>query len=100
MRRCISCGRRWRGPHASCAVDPAVVGERTDPAPPIVPGYAVDRLLGSGGFATVWAASRTGDRAAVAIKVASQATEGARLAAERDALRADLVRSRLSAGTN
>src|SRR5690349_20238528 len=94
MRRCVDCGRRWRGPHPGCASrGPGDgTGERREDLPRSmrVTGYRVDRMLGYGGFATVWAGVRERDGAAVAIKVASDRTpeHAARLDAERDALHA------------
>lgn len=56
------------------------MGTRTA-APPLIPGYAVGRLLGAGGSGRVWSATRERDRLAVAVKVVAvddaQAAEAA-----------------------
>ncbi|WP_437751423.1 protein kinase domain-containing protein [Sorangium sp. So ce1389] len=64
----------------------SVATEASDPdPPPQVPGFRVEQVLGQGGFARVYAATREGDGHAVALKVARRQDDG-RIAREAAAL--------------
>ena len=72
MPRCPSCWRRVAA-GASCVPDRWVApasGSELE-VPPEIPGLAIKRLLGYGGFASVWAAERGGE--ALALKLAHRA---------------------------
>ena len=74
LGRCSLCGRRISvagcpehgGLHSTALDDDALAPESASSAPRF-PGYVVDRVLGSGGFGTVYRA-RGGDGKLVAIK--------------------------------
>lgn len=78
MTRCASCSRRLVA-GGTCPLHPDVPApgeDRGDAAPaPTIPGYAVGELLGSGGFARVFAATRLDDGRAVALKIAHSAAD-------------------------
>lgn len=91
MARCLVCGRRFSGAHEGCgAPPPAPTPETPDRAPPAVPGFRLEGLLGRGGFGVVLAARREADGLKVALKVArgDVPVAVAQLAAEAEALRA------------
>ncbi|WP_437805630.1 protein kinase domain-containing protein [Sorangium sp. So ce1078] len=91
--RCSECHRRLPGragaacPGHPLAAPPAsAAAEAVDPEPPPrVPGFRVEQMLGQGGFARVYAATREGDGRAVALKVARRQDDG-RFAREAAAL--------------
>ncbi|WP_437961729.1 protein kinase [Sorangium sp. So ce119] len=91
--RCSECHRRLPDrPGAACpehprAAPPArAAAEVVDPEPPPhIPGFRVEQMLGQGGFARVYAATREGDGRAVALKVARRQDDD-RLAREAAAL--------------
>lgn len=71
--RCSICGRRWSGRHSECGSEgaaPIAVVPDDLPTTIEVAGYRVDRMIGYGGFASVWSAVRERDVRPVAIKVA------------------------------
>jgi eukaryotic-like serine/threonine-protein kinase len=77
MIRCPGCGRRLSDSDPRCPTHgPTSVRSPTeDPpaprmAPPVIPGYAIDRLLGQGGFGAVFRAQRLSDQRWVALKIA------------------------------
>ncbi|WP_437629509.1 protein kinase domain-containing protein [Sorangium sp. So ce854] len=91
--RCSECHRRlpWHT-SAACpehprAAPPArVTAEVVDlEPPPRIAGFRVEQMLGQGGFARVYAATREGDGRAVALKVARRHDDG-RIAREAAAL--------------
>ncbi|KYF90478.1 hypothetical protein BE20_17580, partial [Sorangium cellulosum] len=64
--RCPECHRRL--PARAGAACPGAAAEAVDPEPPPqVPGFRVEQMLGQGGFARVYAATREGDGRAVAL---------------------------------
>ena len=76
MVRCPACHRRLR-PGACCPRDGAsgaVPAPEAPPAPPILPGFQVHRLLGAGGFASVWEATASGEGPPLAVKLSHVAT--------------------------
>ncbi|WP_438013556.1 protein kinase [Sorangium sp. So ce315] len=91
--RCSECHRRLPGragaacPEHPRAAPPArVASEVVDPEPPPrIAGFRVEQMLGQGGFARVYAATREGDGRAVALKVARRHDDG-RIAREAAAL--------------
>ncbi|WP_437475753.1 protein kinase [Sorangium sp. So ce1014] len=91
--RCSECHRRLPGQAgAACPghplAPPPVSGaaEAVDPQPPPrIPGFRVEQMLGEGGFARVYAATREDDGRAVALKVARRQDDG-RIAREAAAL--------------
>ncbi|MGK3984376.1 protein kinase [Sorangium sp. So ce136] len=94
--RCSECHRRLPAQAgAACpehaqtappATSVSVATEASDPdPPPQVPGFRVEQMLGQGGFARVYAATREGDGRAVALKVARRQDDG-RIAREAAAL--------------
>ncbi|HTN88429.1 MAG TPA: serine/threonine-protein kinase, partial [Sorangium sp.] len=94
--RCSECHRRLPAqtgaacPEHALTAPPApsvsVATEASDPdPPPQVPGFRVEQMLGQGGFARVYAATREGDGRAVALKVARRQDDG-RIAREAAAL--------------
>ena len=92
VHRCPTCHRRVAG-GAACPRDgsPAPVAPADDaPAaePPAIEGYTLGAPLGAGGFAVVWAARRSPDGAAAAIKVGrhDDAVFAARFEREAEAL--------------
>ncbi|WP_437670100.1 protein kinase domain-containing protein [Sorangium sp. So ce131] len=96
-RRCPSCGRRNQGACPDCpALDPPPPDEASPPditdvvavSLPRFPGYWTSRILGRGGFGTVYEAEPEGGGAPVAIKVARADRRGAgpRLQREIEAL--------------
>ncbi len=94
--RCLTCGRRWRGQAPACGHPQERALELSGPvalesaAPVAVPGYRIGRLLGQGGFGSVYAATRDRDGVGVAIKILRGRGESfeARLDAEIAALKA------------
>ncbi|WP_437790270.1 protein kinase domain-containing protein [Sorangium sp. So ce693] len=100
--RCSECHRRLPGrAGAACPAHPLAPSPVTsaderehealerDPSPPVpglrVEGFRIERLLGQGGFARVYAATRAGDGRSVALKVARRQDDG-RIAREAAAL--------------
>ncbi|WP_437331420.1 protein kinase domain-containing protein [Sorangium sp. So ce394] len=91
--RCPECHRRLPArAGAACPGHPLArpptraAAEAVDPEPPPqVPGFRVEQMLGQGGFARVYAATREGDGRAVALKVARLQDDG-RIAREAAAL--------------
>ncbi|WP_437312703.1 protein kinase domain-containing protein [Sorangium sp. So ce385] len=91
--RCPECHRRLAArAGAACPGHPLArpparaAAEAVDPEPPPrVPGFRVEQMLGQGGFARVYAATREGDGRAVALKVARRQDDG-RIAREAAAL--------------
>ncbi|WP_437892866.1 protein kinase domain-containing protein [Sorangium sp. So ce124] len=100
--RCSECHRRLPGrAGAACPAHPLAPWSVTsaderehealerDPSPPVpklrIEGFRIERLLGQGGFARVYAATREGDGRAVALKVARRQDDG-RIAREAAAL--------------
>ncbi|WP_437729736.1 protein kinase domain-containing protein [Sorangium sp. So ce1335] len=91
--RCSECHRRLPGhAGAACPEHPRAAppargaAEVVDPEPPPrIPGFRVEQMLGQGGFARVYAATREGDGRAVALKVARRHDDG-RIAREAAAL--------------
>jgi len=98
MVRCPTCHRRL-APASRCPQDgsfaPAPVGQVATPLeepsaalsshePPSVRGFTLTKLLGSGGFGTVWEAS-TSEGARVALKVSHSADAGAAARLEHEA---------------
>ncbi|WP_437963369.1 protein kinase [Sorangium sp. So ce260] len=91
--RCSECHRRLPGRagaacpgHPLAAPPPSAAAEAVDPEPPPrVPGFRVEQMLGQGGFARVYAATREDDGRAVALKVARRQDDG-RFAREAAAL--------------
>jgi eukaryotic-like serine/threonine-protein kinase len=91
--RCPACGVRVSAGSSACPRDGTAIapGPVLDVAPTLeLPGFAVEQILGAGGFGKVFGARRISDGRAVAVKVArtdvSQA--GARLAREAQVLEA------------
>ena len=87
MARCPTCQRRL-APAASCPGDggmaPALPAE--EPVePPRIEGFTVTRLLGTGGFGSVWEATVEGGPALVAIKIAHGAAAAGVLRLRREA---------------
>jgi serine/threonine protein kinase len=76
MARCFSCGRRVDSRRASCPTDGTALvaaGTESDSSPdaePQVPGFNITRVLGRGGFGTVYAARGEARALETAIKVA------------------------------
>ncbi|MEP7122375.1 MAG: protein kinase [Byssovorax sp.] len=89
MTRCALCSRRL-GAGSACPLHPEVRAPGGEPeeaaSPPEVAGYARGALLGRGGFARVFAATRLGDGQAVALKIAHSVGD-LRFAREAAALR-------------
>lgn len=87
MARCATCGRRWNGPHPNCAepAEPTTTATLLD-TPPVLDGFTLFRLLGQGGYASVYAAQRDRDGLTVAIKVASAKQPGSASALRREAI--------------
>ncbi|WP_437662650.1 protein kinase domain-containing protein [Sorangium sp. So ce1182] len=94
--RCSECHRRLPAQAGAACPEHALTGlpapsvsvatEASDPdPPPQVPGFRVEQMLGQGGFARVYAATREGDGRAVALKVARRQDDG-RIAREAAAL--------------
>ncbi|XXX71990.1 protein kinase [Sorangium sp. So ce134] len=91
--RCSECHRRLPGQagaacpeHPRAALPARAAAEVVDPErPPHIPGFRVEQMLGQGGFARVYAATREGDGRAVALKVARRQDDG-RIAREAAAL--------------
>ncbi|WP_437922955.1 protein kinase [Sorangium sp. So ce291] len=94
--RCSECHRRLPAQAGAACPEHAltaptarsvsVATEASDPdPPPQVPGFRVEQMLGQGGFARVYAATREGDGRAVALKVARRQDDG-RIAREAAAL--------------
>ncbi|WP_437684800.1 protein kinase domain-containing protein [Sorangium sp. So ce176] len=91
--RCSECHRRLpERPGAACPEHPRAAppargaAEMVDPEPaPHILGFRVEQMLGQGGFARVYAATREGDGRAVALKVARRQDDG-RIAREAAAL--------------
>ncbi|WP_437497321.1 protein kinase domain-containing protein [Sorangium sp. So ce1099] len=94
--RCSECHRRLPAqagaacPGHALTAPPAprvsVATEASDPdPPPEIPGFRVEQMLGQGGFARVYAATRESDGLAVALKVARRQDDG-RIAREAAAL--------------
>ncbi|WP_437668869.1 protein kinase domain-containing protein [Sorangium sp. So ce131] len=105
--RCSECHRRVpTRPGAACPGHPLAAPTRAaiEPVepepPPRIPGFCVERLLGQGGFARVYAATREGDGRAVALKVARRQDDGrfAREAAALARLAPPLVPALLGSG--
>ncbi|WP_437673403.1 protein kinase domain-containing protein [Sorangium sp. So ce131] len=75
MPRCPVCHRRVTGttpcPRDAWLPPPSrTLDVAEEPAPPSLPGLTPVRLVGAGGFATVWEAARAAGEGAVALKVA------------------------------
>lgn len=77
--RCPTCGRRVAKLNSGCPIHRPLPGSsaRSNTSESInnlieIPGYHIKRVLGQGGFGTIFEAERTGDAAQVAIKVARQ----------------------------
>ena len=90
MARCLTCGRRGCAAHGpDRAPSPRPAAEAPSPLPR-VPGYRGGRLLGRGGFGTVFEAvsEGTGERAAVKVARLDVPEARAQLAREGAALRA------------
>jgi serine/threonine protein kinase/tetratricopeptide (TPR) repeat protein len=68
----MTCGRRWGGPHAHCALEVSDIETPRASAPPAptLPGYHLEEVVAHGGFGTILAARREQDGLKVAIKVA------------------------------
>jgi len=84
--RCAVCGRRTPSVALGCpdheagpGLDPQVqeASQVSSQEPPELPGYRVLRLLGQGGFGTVFAAEAVGGGPTVAIKIARRDRVGA-----------------------
>src|SRR5437763_2622926 len=77
MIRCHGCGRRLADSDPRCpthgsalARPPSDEPPPTPMAAPEIPGYALGRLLGQGGFGAVFKAERLSDHQVVALKIA------------------------------
>ena len=94
MARCPTCGRRVHWERAACPLDGTAVASplaACEPSPlPQVPGFRIDRVLGLGGFATVYAARDDEEGCERALKVSRADALGAteQLLWEIEALRA------------
>src|SRR5690349_17036407 len=90
MARCPTCHRRLAA-GALCPRDGAAASGGTGfevGAAPVVEGFAIEGVLGSGGFATTWAArARDGRAAAVKVSRTPSRAAAARLDREAAALR-------------
>ena len=94
MARCTTCGRRVHWQRTACPLDGTAVASlpaACEPsALPQVPGFRIDRVLGLGGFATVYAARDDEEGGERALKVSRADVVGAteQLLQEIEALRA------------
>ena len=77
MIRCHGCGRRLADSDPRCPTHGSALARPPSdepPPPPMaapeIPGYALGRLLGQGGFGAVFKAERLSDHQAVALKIA------------------------------
>src|SRR5262245_21480518 len=88
MARCPTCQRRLASgtvcPRDGALVPEAVSESAAPAAPPSAPGFAIRRLLGSGGMAAVWEAS-TDTGTYVALKVSHSSDPGAAQRLKREA---------------
>src|SRR5438552_18252455 len=87
MVRCPTCHRRL-APARPCPRDgafpPRAVGATSTSSPPDVPGFTISKLLGTGGFGSVWEATAEGG-ASVAVKVGHGADPASVLRVEHEA---------------
>src|SRR5262245_37307955 len=91
MARCPNCHRRLSAGNR-CPGDAGVAAEPSAeaahaPSPPQVDGFAISKLIGSGGFGSVWEASNAaGVRVALKVSHGADRNDALRFKREADAL--------------
>src|SRR5258705_7469428 len=90
MARCPLCHRRLAAGNrcpADAGVAPEAGGAEAAPLPPAVEGFTITKLLGSGGFGSVWEArAETGATVAIKVSHGADRNDALRLEREVDAL--------------